>query len=144
MKTWKNTLKVWYFRKFRNFHCCQKWPGLPRQLKTHIAFSMIPILDTYLWFYHTSLKQDGYANRPLLQAACRGPYSLLPSFFLRTVQYSFKKFKLFVCLFVCSRVGSRSGPWGPLSSFYLTIITVFAEFPYGHKLPHCYKRALGV
>ena len=29
---------------------CQKRPGLPRQLKTRIALSMFPILDTNLWF----------------------------------------------------------------------------------------------
>ena len=28
---------------------CPNQPNLPRQLKTHIAFSMFPILDTNLW-----------------------------------------------------------------------------------------------
>ena len=33
------------------------------------------------------------------------------------------------CLFICSMVGSQCGPLGPLSSFCLTVVTVFAEFP---------------
>ena len=33
-----------------NFFSVQ--PGLPRQLKTHIVFSMFPILDTNLCFAH--------------------------------------------------------------------------------------------
>ena len=40
-------MSVW-----RIFSDCQnqpKWPDLPRQKKTHIAFSMFPILDTNLW-----------------------------------------------------------------------------------------------
>ena len=32
-----------------NFSTAEKWPGLPRQLETHIAFSMFPILGTNLW-----------------------------------------------------------------------------------------------
>ena len=44
MKHEKQPSKVAYF-----FQYCQKLPGLPRQLKTHIAFSMFPILDTNLW-----------------------------------------------------------------------------------------------
>ena len=30
------------------FQYCQKQPSLPRQSKTHLAFSMFPILDTNL------------------------------------------------------------------------------------------------
>ena len=41
-------------------NCCQfgdspNQPGLPRQLKTHIGFSMFPILGTNLWYYTIAL-----------------------------------------------------------------------------------------
>ena len=41
------------------FQCCLNQPdlaNLPRQLKTHIAFSMFPILDTNLWPNYTNLR----------------------------------------------------------------------------------------
>ena len=42
--------KVGYFIKSAEiFGTVKKRPGLLRQLKTHIAFSMFPILGTHLW-----------------------------------------------------------------------------------------------
>ena len=44
-------LKVGYFNKIENyeiFHYCLKWPGLLTQLKTHMVFSMFPMLGTNL------------------------------------------------------------------------------------------------
>ena len=37
-------MSVW-----RIFSDCPNQPDMPRQLKTHISFSMFPILDTNLW-----------------------------------------------------------------------------------------------
>ena len=49
---------------------------------------------------------------------------------------------LTVCLFVLGLgvVGAHEH----LVSFCLTIITVFAEIPYGHELPQCYSSLLGI
>ena len=38
-----------YSSHFRDFPDSTNQPGMPRQLKTHIAFSMFPILGTNLW-----------------------------------------------------------------------------------------------
>ena len=48
LKTWKNRPQS-CSQSTLFFQYCKKWLGLPRHLKTHIAFSMFPILDTNLW-----------------------------------------------------------------------------------------------
>ena len=57
MKARKNTLKSRIIQKqCRNFQYCQIQPGLPRQLKTQIAFSIFTILEANLWFSQSSAK----------------------------------------------------------------------------------------
>jgi hypothetical protein len=45
----KTPSKVAHNRPPLFFSALPKTAGLPRQLKTHTAFSMFPILDTNLW-----------------------------------------------------------------------------------------------
>ena len=47
----------------RNFQYCQKWPGLPRQLKTNVGFSMFPILGTKLWSTPDWVQYDVFQER---------------------------------------------------------------------------------
>ena len=51
------------------FQYCPNQPNLPRQLKTHISFSMFPILDTNLWYlpyFHFIVKDLLLANNEVI------------------------------------------------------------------------------
>ena len=57
---WKPAKSRILYQNCRNFQYCPNLPNLPRQLKTHIVFSVFPILGTNLWQHHNSAVQGAY------------------------------------------------------------------------------------
>ena len=84
----KTPSKVGYFSKIAEIFCmyCKKQPGLPRQLHTHIAFSMFPILGTDLWFKASRGRKAEKRKADLAASKCflastlraRAPYYASP------------------------------------------------------------------
>ena len=79
-----------YYNHFFSMYC-PKQPGLPRELQTHIAFSMFPLLGINLWFKASRGRKAEKRKADLAASKCflastlraRAPYYASPSSILQ-------------------------------------------------------------